>query len=289
MKLNIQHSRIAGLVLLVMIFVGCKKTEITMPSGQAHFANQTGGTYFITAPNTSFSVPVGVTTVADVDRTLTVNITSPTGASQGTQYTVSNNPVVIKAGEALGNIVINGIYNAYTAGRKDTLIMTISSSEVGVSEYNATYKLFMRGPCFEDETDLNDMVGDYNNTNEEYYGGTYGPYTTSISAITSTGLTTGTIKVENIYDYGWNPIVFNLDWTNPLNPTVTLVRQSGIADASTVFGANYAGMSLMVAPPQTATRGSFSYCNKKITLKMILGIAELNAFDPTVYTVVMEQ
>ncbi len=272
-------------VLLAFGLVGCEKYEIAEPATQMHFANSSAATYFVLQANSSFDVPIGVTTVADVDRTITVNISSPTGAQAGREYTVTNNPVVIKAGEALGTVKINGNLSRYTSGRKDSLIMTLSSPDLAQSDYNSTFRLFMRGPCFEDETKINEMVGTYANTNENF-GGPYGPYTTTISATTSTGPTSGTVTVTNIFDFGWNPIVFKLDWSDPANTKVTLDRQTGIADASTVFGAAQAGRTIMVETYPGRT-GTFSYCNKTLRLEIRVGITELGAFTTTPYTVTM--
>jgi hypothetical protein len=274
-------------ILVVLLISGCKKpdTLVDIPS-QAHFTGITFDNYFITGVNVTKHIPIGLTNVSDKDRTVTFTVTSPTGAVVGTHYSiVGGNTKVIPAGKALDSITVAGVYSQYSSGRKDTLVFTIQDGEgVNASTYNATLSLFMRGPCSESETVLTELMGDYNNTNEDFAGSTYGPYTTTISSVTQLSPTTGTIVVENIYDFGWNPITFTLDWTDPLNTKVTLIQQSGIGDAGTLSSA-YAGMDISVRPFAGQT-GTFSYCQNRLTLKMQLGVTGLGFF-PYLYTVVM--
>jgi len=274
------------LFLLILIVCGCKKVDtlVDVPS-QAHFTNLTGDTYFITTPTTVKKIPIGLTTVSNSDRTISFTVTSPTGAVAGTHYNiVGGNSIKISAGKAVDSITVAGVYNQYLAGRKDTLIFTITDGEgAKASTYNATYKLFMRGPCSESETVLMELLGEYKNTNENF-GGPYGPYTTTISSVTQLTPTTGQVVVTNIFDFGWNPITFTLDWTDPLNTKVTLIQQSGIGDAGTLNPA-YSGMDITVRPYAGQT-GTFSYCKNTLTLKMQVGVTGLGFFS-TLYTVSM--
>ena len=281
-------TQILSLSMFALLLFGtnaCKKTEaLTIAPEQAHFANQTSGTYFITAPGVTYKIPVGFTNVSGSDRTVVISVSSPTGAVQGTHYNVSTKSLVIPAGKALDSITVSGVFAQYQAGRKDTLVFTISDGGVKPSEYNSTFTLLMRGPCFEGDVDLNDLLGTYANTNEDF-GGAYGPYTTTISAVTQApGATTGTIKVTNIFDAGWNPITFTLNWTDPANRTVTLIQQSGIGNAGTV-NPTYAGQDISVRP-FTGQVGTFSICGQTLTLKMQVGVTGLGFFAP-LYTVTM--
>src|SRR5262245_4394194 len=177
------------------LFMSCEKTKVTVPPEVATFVNQSSGSYFITAPGVTFEVPVGVTTISDKDRTIGFSVTSPTGAVQGTNYTLSGTSVLIPAGQTLGKIVVTGDYNLYTSGRKDTLIFTLSTSEIAPSDYNNSFQLLMRGPCFDGDVTITDMAGDYTKTFEN---GSYGPYKTTISGIVSTSATTGKGSIDNL-------------------------------------------------------------------------------------------
>jgi hypothetical protein len=147
----------------------------------------------------------------------------------------------------------------------------------------------VRGACFEGDVNLNDLLGDYPNTNEDF-GGAYGPYTTSVSSVTLTSPTTGSIVVENIWDNGWAPITFDLDWTDPANRIVSLLQQDNIADGGTV-NPTYAGSTVTVTNPSATAfpnvRGTFSICNQTIVLKMRVCLLPLGCFTSTMYTVNM--
>lgn len=261
----------------------CKKEEVTIPEPLAHFTNVAGGTFSVVSTNNLFKIPVGVTAVSDVDRTVNITVTSPSGAVQGTHYTLSSTSVVIPAGEAVDSLTIYAAYNQYLAGRKDTLIFTITGDGVKPSSYNSTYTLALRGPCFEGDVDLNAFLGDYDKSVEDF-GGPYGPYTTTVTAVNQTSATTGTITVANIFDAGWNPVTFTLNWTDPSNRTVTLVQQSGIGNAGTV-SSTYAGQDISVRP-FAGQVGTFSACNQTITIKMQIGVTGLGFFG-TLYTLNM--
>ncbi len=272
--------------VFMFVLQSCKKQDITIAPEQAHFANKTSDSYFITGPTVSYPLLVGFTTVSNQDRTINISVSSPTGAVEGTHYSLNTKSITIPAGKALDSIILQGTYSQYLTLRKDTLIFTITDASGKPSDYNSTLKLFMRGPCFQTEIDgkMNDLLNDYNNTIEVFGSGApYGPYTTTITEVNQTSPTTGTIKVTNIWDTGWGPITFTLDWTDPANSKVSVVPQStGIGDAGDLNGA-YAGMDVAVRPFGTQT-GTFSYCNQTFTLKFQLGVTGLGWFN-SLYTV----
>ncbi|HEU4469798.1 MAG TPA: hypothetical protein VFR58_01825 [Flavisolibacter sp.] len=286
---NIAYS----LVLACVVFfgTGCEKTNdnLSIPPEQATFLGATGDTYFVTTPNSSKKIAVGVTTASATDRTLNITVTSPTGAVQGTHYTLTSSTVTIPAGKVVDSIEVRGVLAQYQTGRKDTLIFTFTEPGVPASQFNGSYKLLLRGPCFEGDVDLNAMIGNYNNTNETWGTSPYGPYQTRITAVNSTSATTGTITVANIFDSGWNPLVFTLDWTDPANRRVTLAAQVAGGNSGDSFGATYNGIPYAVRPvPASAGSlvGTFSACNGTITLRMQIGVSGVG-FSGDIYTVNM--
>lgn len=275
-----RFTYLLGLSMLSAALVtmsSCKKEEaLTIADEQAHFTNLTSDTYFVTGPSVVYKVPVGLTNVSSQDRTINVNITSPTGAVQGTHYNVSTKSIVIPAGKAVDSITVTGVFAQYQAGRKDTLVFQITEGGVKPSDYNSTFRLAMRGPCFEGDIVPAEFLGNYTRSNEDGPAGPYGPYTTAITTVTPTSATTATITVANIYDSGWNPITFLMDWTNINARTVTVVAQTaGIGDAGTLSSA-YAGQQVAVRP--IAGANGFSYCNQTLNLRMQLGVTGLGYF-----------
>lgn len=275
------------LAVLGLSITGCKKAEVEIPEKQEAFfvPDPATGVYRITAPGQVFKIPVGLTTTSTAARTVTVNVSSPSGAQANTHYTLASNTVTIPAGGAVDSIEVRAVYNQYQTGRKDTLIFSISEGDKSPNIRN-TYRLVISGPCFEGDVDLNAFLGDYENTMEDF-GGAYGPYTTTVTAVNQLTATTGTITVANIYDNGWNPITFQLDWTDPANRKVTLTQQSGIADAGTV-SSTYAGEDISVRNHSNGQIGTFSACNGTISIKMQVGVTGLGWFG-TLYTVNMSR
>ncbi len=280
----INNLSLIALLAVAFLLGSCDKTKpydvITAPP-QAHFVGKEVQIYKADVnPTPVYNVVVGTTDVSNADRSVTYKVTPISAATPGTQYSIASGnttgTVTIKAGEAVANIAVQADYASYTNGRKDTLMFTLAEPSVKPAGFLDTVYLILRGPCFEGDVTLTDLLGDYANTNENF-GGAYGPYTTSISSVNQTSATTGDIVVENIYDYGWAGITFHLDWTDPANRTVTLDRQTDIASATTVTSnPAYSTYFVMVGPSPTAGPGTFSICNQTITLKIRVGLN-----DPT--------
>lgn len=274
MKMSWYSKLIAASFAVILTVAGCKKEDkVVIPPSQATFTGQTGGTYFITGPNVTYKIPVGVTTVSDKDRTVNISVTSPTGAKQGTQFTLSSNTITIPAGKAIDSLEIKGIYDQYTAGRKDTLVFTISGEGVTPSTYNNTYKLLMRGPCFEGDVNLDELVGTYVNC---YDDASYGPYQMKIVSATSVSPTTANIVIHNLYDAGFNDLTFTIDWTNPNNRTLTFIAQNTGQDAG-IMSNTYKGMPLWIYPIPTKP-GTFSACKGTFTINYQMGIPNVGKF-----------
>ncbi len=266
--------KLLTLVMLASVVItGCKKVDVLeRPPLQAHFLFKAGGTYQVLTPTTSYKLPVGLTTVSDVDRTIELTVTSPTGAVAGTHYSLNKSSLVIPAGKAVDTVVVQGVFSQYSGGRKDTLVFTIKeTADVKGIVTNTQFKLFVRGACLEEDINMAEFIGSYPNTNEDFGGSTYGPYTTTISAARLLTPTTGEITVTNIYDFGWNPIKFILDWTDPNDRKVTLVQQSGIGNAGTL-NSSFNGRDISVRPHPTGGNGTFSFCNKTLRLVLQAGI-----------------
>lgn len=269
------------LVAAVML-ISCKKNnlvidqDITPPAFVKFNTILPGDTtysYYITSNSPPVVLPVGVTTVSNQARTIQVTYTS-SGAVQGTQFSAPST-ITIPAGEAITNLAIQGLFAGYTSSTKiDTLIITVGGGDVPSSDYRSKYTLIMRKYC---DVVVDDFLGDYDNTTELFGTSAYGPYTTSISSVTPVNATKANIVVENIYDYGWGPITFELDWTDPANFKATVIAQnSGIANAGTL-GAAYAGEQVAVRP--SAQAGTFSSCEGTLILRMQIGVAGLGFFS----------
>jgi hypothetical protein len=268
MKLTWILRLTAASVLLTAVIAGCKKdTSVKTPPEIAHFTNETGGTYFITGQGVTWKIPVGFTTVSNVDRTISVSVTSPTGAQQGTDYTLNSNKITIPAGKAVDSITVTGSYTNYQAGKKDTLIFRIQDAKgANTEEYNSVYTLFMRGPCFDgDVENINAMAGTYANAVDADDP----KYTVTVSNFTVTGAKTATATINNLWDW-FGPVTATFDWTDATNTKVVIARQ--------LTGVNYAAgqpVSIRTSPNQS---NKFSVCNNRISL--VVDIIIENYFGP---------
>lgn len=147
-----------------------------------------------------------------------------------------------------------------------------------------------RPPCSEANVILDDFLGNYANTNETFGTSPYGPYTTTITNVTPLTATTARITVINIFDNGWGPIEFTLDWTDPNNRTAVVVANNAIQGSNAGdLNSTYAGQTISVREPPSSLSsgpGTFSYCNQTFVLKMQLGVTNAGYFN-TLYTVNM--
>ncbi len=298
MKLIKQISFLT-LIAFMLIMTGCDKTkpyDVIEAEPQVHFNSSPFQTYpVLVDPTPVFNITIGTTDVSDADRVVSYKVVSPSGAVEGTQYTIDNSgSVTIPAGKSEATIDIRAKFAAYAGGRRDTLIFTLTNPSIKPSLFSDSVTLILKGPvtCSEDLIDINAMVGDYQNTTEVFDGGApYGPYATAISSVTSTGATTARIVVENIFDDGWGPISFDLDWTDLANRTCVVVdgNISG-TDSGPLFGAAYAGIPLWVTEPFGAIggspKGTYSYCNETFTLQMEIGPSGVGFYEG-LYTVNM--
>jgi hypothetical protein len=257
---------------IVLFTIGaCKKNNLVVdkevvPPSFAKFNSTTfTSTYYVSSNNTPFKIPVGITAVADKDRTVTFTYASSTGAAQGTQYTAPTS-LVIPAGKALDSLTIQGIYAGYPSSSKiDTLKVTIASGDVAASAYNNVYTVIMRKYC---DVDGANLVGDYANSTDTYNGGASSKpnYTATISNWTPLTPTSASVVIKNLgatSDNGWGPfdvtdgaitpgLTATLDWSNPANFSVTIPQQ------------NYFGSGSAISTI-TAT-GTFSSCDNTFNI-----------------------
>jgi predicted transcriptional regulator len=271
--------------LLAVLIYSCKKDKEPVVANKqvAFFISTSTANLILNSASQTYKVYVGLTTVPTADRIVNVKVSSPTGAVQGTQYTLNTTTVTFEAGTVIDSITVSPVYAQYLAGRKDTLLFEFSNADDAIPTVNNSFKLYVRGPCFEGEFVAGAFKGSYPKTNELFGTSAYGPYLITISDVTQLTATTGKVTVTNIWDSGWNPLDFILDWTDPANRTVVPVAvTSGVGDAGTLNPA-YAGMQVAVRP-YAGQPGTFSFCNKTILFKMQLGVTGLGYYSQ-LYTV----
>lgn len=273
---------------LVLSFIQCTKpaSNLRIPPALVHFDGDRVQTYSITTnPAPEYGVKVAVTTVSSEARTATYNVTSTTGAVAGTHYNlIGGSTINIPAGQATAEIKVQGVYSAYTSGRKDTLVFTLKEPSLAPASFSDTVKLVLRGPCFDGDitsAELNSLLGAYNNSNDNGFGG-WGPYTTTVVSVTQLTATTARAVINNVWDFGFGNVNFILDWTNPNNTTITVESPTITSADAGALNSAYAGLNLVIAdhPSPGTASNRFSVCNSRINLRYALGV-----FDPSSGTI----
>lgn len=270
-------------VVILLVITACKKNNlvvdkspITTPPAAAEFLYTSFvKSYYVPASGAAFNVAVGVTNVAAVDRTVQFAYTSSTGAINGTHYNAPAS-ITIKAGQATGTLSVAGVFSFYDAGRLDSLKIKITNGTVGAFAGKDSVVLVMQKYC---DVVLTDLAGDYTNTNEYTSAGafSYGPYTTTLANVTSTGTYTATADIQNIYDDGWNDINCTIDWSDPANFKVTIPLQA--------TGKAYGGATATSVRTSSTKASTFSSCNRSMTLYLDLVNATTGVVTTAAYQV----
>jgi hypothetical protein len=284
-------SFLASLALVMMLLSSCKKNNVvvdqdplnvpTYAKFNTRLLTDSSATYYIKSTNDPFKLPIGVSTVSNVDRTIHFSYTS-TSAVAGVQYNAPSS-ITIPAGKTIDTLNFTGLFSGYPlSSRKDTVIITITDDgDIPGSHYitpkKDVYRLVLRKYC---DVVLNDLLGDYaNSTDQQGTGTPTSAYTASIVSAVTTGPTTGTIVVYNFGDpmFGapYNPgdlaitpgITLYLDWTDPANFKVTL------PPAGQAIAVGYYGPNGLIKPPVSGGAiGTFSSCDQIFTVKYSFAI-----------------
>lgn len=225
MKKNIFYTILSICVLLGI--ASCKKNnfvvgkDITPPPFVkigTWAAGDTTGTYVIPENNKPYKIPIGITNVSNVDRTINLSYSSPT-AVKGQQYNAPES-ITIKAGEALDSLEITGIFNGYgTVTRVDELTITISGGDVPKNPSKYNYVLTMKKYW---EAPTNIFNGVY--TIQDYSEGDPdgGPYQVEVSLVSANGPVLN-MQVVGLWGSGV-PLKFTMNWVD-LNHGTTVVPQ----------------------------------------------------------------
>lgn len=249
-------------VLGTTILGACKKTEpLVISEEMIHFANITpSAIYSVLDDATPYEIKVGTTNVPNRDVNFTYTITSPTGAVEGTHFTIQGaKNRSIESGSAITNIVLQGNYSIYEAGtRKDTLVFRITSADIDVAPFDSSFTLIIKGPCTETDVFLEELAGDYDNVVED--GSYFYSAPVTISSVTHTSASTGTAVIGNLYDSGISATV-EFDWSTPGNYTVTIPPQA------TGFTAGGLPLSVVSTPNTTSL---FAFCANRMILYVTL-------------------
>lgn len=257
MNKNVFYTTLSALILLGM--VSCEKNNVVVgkdvtPPPFVKIGtwnnNDTTGTYIIKPDNKPYKIPIGITNVSNVDRTINLSYSSPT-AVKGQQYNAPES-ITIKAGEALDSLPITGIFNGYeTVTRVDKLTITITGGDVPTHTSKVNYVLTMK-KYWEAPTDV--FKGIY--TIQDYYNGEPdgGPYQVEISLLSANGPVLN-MQVVGLWGFS-TPLKFTMNWIDLEHGTTTVPQQAWV---SNLFGYGQ-------ATTKTNGTGTFTVDPNKLTL-----------------------
>lgn len=216
------------MLVALAVLTGCDKNkpyDIKVPDEVVHFVGGEIQSYSVIAnPNPVHNLVVGATTVSNVDRQVNFTITSSTGAQAGREYSVGvqGNTLTIPAGETRAVLPIQGYLPYFEQGEKHKLEISLTEGNTKVAIFGNKVTLNMRGPCFDSEIEFPDLLGNYTKTYEA--GGSYGPYTSTLSSYSPINTISGSAVIGNIYNSGI-PATGVFNWETVGNFTVTIPDQ----------------------------------------------------------------
>lgn len=251
MKKNIY---LLPILLVLVIFTGasCKKKDITRPPELAKFLTTTTQSYPVrNDANSVFKIAVGLTQPAPVDRTFTFTVTSPTGATEGTHYTIPSKTIKVPAGQTIDSISLKGIFNGYNGGRKDTLVFTLTGGDVPFFKGGTVTKVVLQQFC---PLDMNIFTGDFEVLTDEWEDYVPG----DIIKLTKLDATSFTFTHAKVL----NPVPIKIS-VNAANNVATITKQ--IIGSKWVWGA--------YNDPTMAATGSVVTCEQTIRLTATYGFS----------------
>lgn len=223
------------------VLYSCKKKDVVTPNKEVSLfgAGGTTASYLVpNDPNASFKIGLGITKPAPVDRVINFSVTSPTGAVEGTQYTISAKSVKIPAGKVVDSVTLKGLFSGFPTGRRDTLIFKITGGDIPSLIGSDIYKLVLQKFC---PLNMSAFSGNFvvvTDGWQDYYPGDV--VTLSVSG--------NTVSFYYPTAYNVSPILINVD---PITFATSVASQSygRYSAAGTLYSAkSVAGPNSVVVP-----------------------------------------
>ena len=208
MNKTLNRIFLGGLILLSI--ASCKKNNLVVdqdpliPLEAARFlmVPAASNSYYnfnileVPAPGSVFNIPIGVTTVSNVDRKVSFTYTS-NRAVAGAQYTAPTE-ITIKAGQAVDTLRIQGLFAGYPSGRIDTLKIKITSGTgfINKNAYQDSLMLIMKKTC---PVVVADFAGDFEIEEDgwqDYFPGDVIPVTVSGDTIMFKYLASAAVPIK---------------------------------------------------------------------------------------------
>ena len=239
-------SAIAALIALA----SCSQ-DYTNYSGPSYIMfSDTLYQYAVQESNEVFNVPVSATEKADFDRTFAVEVVpKQSNAIENRHYRILNNTVTIKAGEMVGNVQVQGIYE--NIDNTDSLGLTLKL--VIPEKYNWTdlYKdythVVMQKSC---PFDINNFSG-WCVVTSTFYSQYLNNVTNRLIKTQVVEDEENTVLLKDVYYKGYD-LKLKFNTKNPLEPKVEMDNQIA-GPTGEAFGTIYGDGKLRISQPSIYT------------------------------------
>ena len=239
-------SAIAALIALA----SCSQ-DYTNYSGPSYIMfSDTLYQYAVQESNEVFNVPVSATEKADFDRTFAVEVVpKQSNAIENRHYRILNNTVTIKAGEMVGNVQVQGIYE--NIDNTDSLGLTLKL--VIPEKYNWTdlYKdythVVMQKSC---PFDINNFSG-WCVVTSTFYSQYLNNVTNRLIKTQVVEGEENTVLLKDVYYKGYD-LKLKFNTKNPLEPKVEMDNQIA-GPTGEAFGTIYGDGKLRISQPSIYT------------------------------------
>lgn len=134
-------------LLLIAALMSCDDTEQTIFDNEngtslVSFTDDTSNLEVIKDDEGEVSIEIGVSTVSDQDRTVTVQVDEDRSTANPENYEIVNPQVTIPAGEYVSDLVVRGIDNSVELQR-ESIVLTFSAAEADLlSESSHSISIF---------------------------------------------------------------------------------------------------------------------------------------------------
>lgn len=255
-KIGLLSLTVGLLAILSVVIISCKKDKVVTPDQTVSLFGAGGTTSSYLIPddtNTVFKIGLGITKPSNADRTITFSISSPTGAAEGSQYTISSKTITIPAGKVVDSVSLKGIFAGYPTGRRDTLVFKITGGDIPALVGSDVYKVVMQKFC---PLNMSVYSGNFEVV-EDAWQDTFPGDIIELTAIDAT-------HFSFIYPTAVNPVPIIVT-VNPATNALTITKQS--IGSVWVYGAQYTGPTAAAS----GTGNAVIPCDKVVSLNIQWG------------------
>lgn len=224
--------------------------------------------YAVQESNEVFNVPVSATEKADYDRTFGVEVVDKqSNAIEGKHYRILNNTVTIKAGEMVGNVKVQGIYD--NIGKTDSLGFTLKL--VIPEKYNWTdlYKdythVVMQKSC---PFDIHNFSG-WCMVTSTFYSQYLNNVTNRLIKTEVVEGEENTVLLKDVYYKGYN-LKLKFNTKNILEPKVEMDDQIA-GETGEAFGTIYGDGKLRISQPSLYT-SYYNTCQNYVLQYVVMSV-----------------